>query len=126
MVTAARKIGAVTTSSQLTVAPATVKIGARRQAMPGARRVWTVATRSIAIISRPRVTIPVEVIHTSTPLLGAKASSEKGGSGLMPVSGGVKSRAAYRTPAPRMNSQRPVCPTRGSEVVRLPICIGHE
>ena len=76
--------------SQEPTAAVQAKIGARLQAMPGARSTCRVVTRSMETRTRPRVAKPQAVIQASTPLLPRKASSDSGGSGLTPASDGVQ------------------------------------
>ena len=57
------------------------KIGTRRQAMPGARMLRSVVSRSIEIRTKPRVARPTLVAQASTPLLERKAVSVSGGTG---------------------------------------------
>jgi len=73
---------------------AQAKSGTRRQAMPGARIVFSVAIRLIERRTKPRVASPAEVTQASTPLLERKATSVSGGSGLTPASEGVKRKVA--------------------------------
>ena len=87
---AASITGPIASSSQEQIAAAQAKSGIRRQAMPGARMRRSVAVRSIAISTKPSVARPQAAAQASTPLLGRKASSESGASGLTPASVGVK------------------------------------
>ena len=73
---------------------AQAKTGNRRQAMPGARIIRSVATRLIARRTKPSVASPVAEAQASTPLLERKASSLSGASGLTPASEGVKRKVA--------------------------------
>ena len=90
IVSAASMIGPITSISQEPIAAAQEKTGSRRQAMPGARILRSVVVRSIAIRTKPSVARPVAEVQASTPSLARKASSESGGSGLIPASEGVK------------------------------------
>ncbi len=81
MVIAASITGPITSSSQAEIAPAQEKTGIRRQAMPGARIVRRVETRSTAMKTKPSVASPAEASHTSTPLLGVKASRRAAAAG---------------------------------------------
>ena len=80
-------------------AAAQVRMGARRQAMPGARMFSSVATMLIAKQTKPSVARPTPPIHASTPCDGEKTSSDSGGSGESAVSG-----TGYRKLAKNMNA----------------------
>ncbi len=94
IVSAASSTGPITSSSQQLTVAAQEKTGTRRQAMPGARMLRSVVSRSIATKTKPRVPRPVVVAQASTPLLERKASSLSGASGLIPASEGVKRKPA--------------------------------
>ncbi len=94
IVIAASITGPITSSSQEPIAADQAKTGRRRQAIPGARILRSVATRLIAIRTKPSVASPFAAAQASTPLLGRKASSESGASGLTPASDGVKRKPA--------------------------------
>jgi hypothetical protein len=94
IVIAASITGPITISSQEQIAAAQEKTGSRRQAIPGARSLRSVATRSIAIRTKPRVARPDAAAHASTPLSGRKARPESGARGLTPASLGVKRKPA--------------------------------
>ena len=81
IVIAASITGPITSSSQEQIAAAQEKTGSRRQAMPGARRWRSVATRSIAIRTKPSVARPVAAAQASTPLLGRKAARRAAAAG---------------------------------------------
>ncbi len=72
---------------------AQAKSGTRRQAIPGARIVFSVAIRLIERRTKPSVARPVAVAQASTPLLERKATSLSGASGFTPASEGVKRKA---------------------------------
>ena len=69
IVIAASITGPITSINQEQIAAAQAKIGSRRQAIPGARMLRRVATRLIAMKTKPRVAIPVAVAQALTPLL---------------------------------------------------------
>ena len=84
---AASIAGPTTRSTPETAAAAQVKIGARRQAIPGARMFASVANVQVAEQTNPSVARPMPPIQASTPCDGEKTSSESGGSGESAVSG---------------------------------------
>src|SRR3954463_7901816 len=94
IVSAASRIGPITISSQEETVAAQAKTGTRRQAIPGARIIRSVATRLIARKTKPSVARPVAAAQASTPLLERKATSLSGASGFTPASGGVKRKVA--------------------------------
>src|SRR3954451_16431482 len=68
--------------------PAQEKIGARRQAIPGARMLRTVASMLIAKQVNPIAHRPTPTIQASTPWVGEYVVVESGGSDSVPALAG--------------------------------------
>src|SRR5436190_19482499 len=68
--------------------PAQEKIGARRQAIPGARMLRTVASMLIAKQVKPTAHSPTPTIQAATPWVGEEVAVDSGGSASVPADGG--------------------------------------
>src|SRR5436190_20061054 len=77
--------GAVISWIQQIAVPAQAKTGARRQAIPGARMLRTVASMLIAKHAKPVAQSPKPTIHASTPWVAEHGRAGIGGSASVPA-----------------------------------------